>query len=170
MYEFTWFSFTIYSYHPSLLAGLLDCIQCLHRTDVCKSLELMCFKQERAISTISGKPLKLVEQFIYISSNILSTERDVNICPVKAWTAIDGKSIILKSDLSEKIKRISSELWLNQNYCMDAPPGCYQNARRKDWMGTVRECYVLIWTNPGCSNPQNCSCTSTYLPSHKPSK
>ena len=31
-------SLTICTYHPLLLVGLLDCIQCLHRTDVCESL------------------------------------------------------------------------------------------------------------------------------------
>ena len=33
-----------------------------------------------------------------------STESDVNICPTKAWTAIDWLSIIWKSDQSDEIK------------------------------------------------------------------
>ena len=38
--------------------------------------------------------LKLVEQLIYIGSNILSTERDVNICICKACRTIDSLIII----------------------------------------------------------------------------
>ena len=39
----------------------------------------MCLKQEGAISTLSDRPLKLLEKFTYLSSNISSTESDVNI-------------------------------------------------------------------------------------------
>ena len=38
------------------------------------------FKQEGIISPLSGKPIQLVNQFLYLDSNILSTESDVNIC------------------------------------------------------------------------------------------
>ena len=58
-----------------------------------------CFKQEEAISTLSSKPLKLVDQFTYLGSNISSTESDVNI------HAIDWLLIIWKSDISDKIKQ-----------------------------------------------------------------
>ena len=47
-----------------------------------------------AISTLSGKPLKFVDQFTYLRSNISSTESDVNIHLVKAWNAIDRLLII----------------------------------------------------------------------------
>ena len=40
------------------------------------------------MSTLSGKPLKLVDKFIYLNSNVLSTESDVNIRQVKAQTTI----------------------------------------------------------------------------------
>ena len=42
--------------------------------------EYMHFNQKRAISTLSGNPLKSVHQFTYLSSNISSTERDINAC------------------------------------------------------------------------------------------
>ena len=48
--------------------------------------EFMCFKSDSAVSTLNDKPLKLVEYFTYLGSNISSTEGDVNIG--KAWTAI----------------------------------------------------------------------------------
>ena len=40
--------------------------------------EFMCFNQDGAIS-LNDKSLKLVDEFIYLSSNISSTESDVNI-------------------------------------------------------------------------------------------
>ena len=43
--------------------------------------------------------------YIYLGSNISSTESDVNICIGKAWNAIDWLSIIWKSDLFDKIKQ-----------------------------------------------------------------
>ena len=49
--------------------------------------ECLCFKQKGAIST--GKPLKLVDQFTYLGSNISSTESDANIFLVKVWNTID---------------------------------------------------------------------------------
>ena len=64
----------------------------------------MCFKQEEAISTLSGKLLKLRDQFKYHISNITSTESDVSIHLGKMWTAIDRLSIIWKSDLFDQIK------------------------------------------------------------------
>ena len=56
------------------------------------------------IFTFSGRPLKLMDLFIYVGNNISSTESDVNIHLVKAWTAIGRLSIIWKSDLSNEIK------------------------------------------------------------------
>ena len=46
--------------------------------------EFMCFKQEGTIFNLSGSPLKLVDQFTYLSSNISSTKSDVNIYLAKA--------------------------------------------------------------------------------------
>ena len=65
----------------------------------------MWFKQGGALSTPSGEPLKLADQFTYLSSNISSTESDINICLVKAWNAIDWLLDIWKSDLSDKMKQ-----------------------------------------------------------------
>ena len=41
--------------------------------------EFMCFNQDGAISSSNEKPLKSTDQFIYLGSNISSTESDVNI-------------------------------------------------------------------------------------------
>ena len=42
---------------------------------------------------VNGKPLKLVDHFIYLGRNISSTERNVNILRGKAWTDIDRLSL-----------------------------------------------------------------------------
>ena len=65
----------------------------------------MCFNEDSTIPSLNGKPLKLVDQFIYISSNISSTESNVNKCKDKSLTAFDRLLIKWKSDLSEKINR-----------------------------------------------------------------
>ena len=54
---------------------------------------------------LSGKLQKLVDQSIYLGSNILSTESDVNIRLAKAWSAIDRLLIVRQYDLSNKMKR-----------------------------------------------------------------
>ena len=60
------------------------------------------------LQSLNGNPLKLVDNFTSLGSNITSTENDVNIQTGKAWTAIDNLTAIRKSDLSDKIKRNSS--------------------------------------------------------------
>ena len=60
------------------------------------------FKQKAAISTLIDKPLKLVDKFPYLGSNISSIESDVHIRLAKAWNAIERLSITWKSDLSDK--------------------------------------------------------------------
>ena len=62
----------------------------------------MSFKRDGAISW-NSEILKY-DHFIYPSSNISSTESDVNIHIGKAWTSIGKLSIIKKSDLSKKYK------------------------------------------------------------------
>ena len=62
----------------------------------------MCFEQEGAISILSGKTLKVVDQFTYLGIDISSTESDVNIGIAKVRTSMDTLTVIWKSDLSEK--------------------------------------------------------------------
>ena len=68
--------------------------------------EYMCFNQRGDISTRNGGPLKLVDKFTYLGSCVSSTEKDINMRLAKAWTAINRSSVIWKSDLTDKIKRI----------------------------------------------------------------
>ena len=41
-------------------------------------------KQDNGISTLNGKPLKLVDQFSYLGSNISSSKSGDNLCIEKA--------------------------------------------------------------------------------------
>ena len=50
--------------------------------------EFICFNQGGAISPLNDKLQKLVE-FIYLGSNISSTESNINICVSKAYTLIE---------------------------------------------------------------------------------
>ena len=60
-----------------------------------------CLCQDSAISSLNGKPLKLVNLSTYLGSNISSTESNVSICIGKTLTAIDRLTTIWKSDGSE---------------------------------------------------------------------
>ena len=67
--------------------------------------EYMCYNQTGDITTLDGTPLKLVDKFTYLVSNVSSTEKDIETRLTKAWTAIDRLSIIWKSELTNKMKR-----------------------------------------------------------------
>lgn len=49
----------------------------------------MTFNGESEIKTPDGTTLKEVVEFTYLSSNIGSTERDIEIHISKAWVALD---------------------------------------------------------------------------------
>ena len=65
--------------------------------------ESICFNQDGTIPLLDGKPLKLVDKFMYLGSNISSNESTVNID--KAWDNIDRLSTIWKSDISNNTNR-----------------------------------------------------------------
>ena len=67
--------------------------------------EYMCYNQTGNISTLDGTPLKPVDKFTYLGSSVSSTEKDIDTRLTKLWTAINGLSIIWKSDLTDKMKR-----------------------------------------------------------------
>ena len=52
--------------------------------------EFMCFNQDCSITSLIVKPLKLLDQFIYLGNNISSPESDANTHIGKAWTAINN--------------------------------------------------------------------------------
>ena len=67
--------------------------------------EYMCYNQDGPIEALNKNLLKKVDDFIYLGSNIASTERDVLIRISKAWGAIDHSRPIWKSTLPEQIKK-----------------------------------------------------------------
>ena len=66
----------------------------------------MGYNQTGDISTLDRTSLKLVDKFTYLESSVSSTEKDIETRLTRAWTAIDRLSIIWKSDLTDKMKRI----------------------------------------------------------------
>ena len=46
-----------------------------------------------------------MDKFTYLGSSVSSTEKDIDMRIMKAWTAINKLSIIWKSDLTDKMKR-----------------------------------------------------------------
>ena len=69
-------------------------------------IEYMCLNQAGDISTLDWTSLKLVDKFPYLGSSVSSTEKDIDMRLTKTWTAIDKLSVICKSDLTNKMKRI----------------------------------------------------------------
>ena len=75
----------------------------------------MCYNQTGDISTLDGASLKLVDKFTYLGSSVSSTEKDIDTRLMKSWTAYDRLSIILKSDMTDKMKRSflqSAVMWI----------------------------------------------------------
>ena len=68
--------------------------------------EYMCFNQTGDVSTLGGSSLKLVDKFTYLGNSVSSTEKYIDTRLTKARTVIDRLSVIWKSDLTDKMKRI----------------------------------------------------------------
>ena len=67
--------------------------------------EHMCYNQVGAIETLNETLLKKADDFVYLGSNIASTEKDVLIRILKAWSALDRLRTIWKYTLPEQIKK-----------------------------------------------------------------
>ena len=70
-----------------------------------KKTEYIVYNHQGAIKTTKDQQLKSVDNFVYLGSNIASTQTDVEARIAKAWSIINKLSIIWKSNLSEKLKR-----------------------------------------------------------------
>ena len=66
--------------------------------------EYMGFNKTGDISTLNSTSLKLVDMFTYLGSSVSSMETDIDTRQAKAWAANDRLLVILKSDLSDKMK------------------------------------------------------------------
>ena len=76
--------------------------------------KFMHFKQ-RTISTLSSKPLKLLDLITYLGNHISSTESNVDIYLAKALTAYQSYGNLIKWDFFKAV---------DLSYYMDAPHGC----------------------------------------------
>ena len=85
--------------------------------------EYMCYNQDGPIETLNKTPLKKVDDFVYLGSNIASIEKDVLIRILKTWSALDGLQTISKSIRSEQIKKGFFRTVVNQYYSVDLPHG-----------------------------------------------
>ena len=127
--------------------------------------EFMCFKQ--ANYALHCKPLKSVDQFTHLGSNISSTKSDVNTLQVKAWAAIDRLSIMWKSNHSDVyfFQNVSVSILLH---------GCTIWTIAKRMKKMINEDYTRIpsavlskyWKQ----HPAKSSYTASYLPFHRPCK
>ena len=103
----------------------------------------MPFNQNGAFTSLNSKLLKLVNLFLYLGVNILSTESDIDICMGKLRTAIDTLTNISKILSFYKIKW---DFW--QSVVMSVLPygGTTWNAWRKSKIGTTKECMAIALT------------------------
>ena len=68
-------------------------------------IEFMLHNHDGAIETLNKTLLQKVNDFVYLSSNITSTEKNVLIRTSKAWSALDQLQTIWKYALPEQIKK-----------------------------------------------------------------
>ena len=132
--------------------------------------EFMSFCREGAIFTLSNRPLKSIDQFTYLGSNISSNESDVITWLAKAWTAIDWLSIIWKSDCSNKIKQGFFQTVAVSVLLYGCTSSTQTKCIEKNLDGNYTRMLRAVLNKSRKQHPQNSNCTATYLPSHKPSK
>ena len=73
----------------------MELIICIKMDSALNNLQRLIYhKTQTSNQPFNGKPMKLVDKFIYLSSNISSTESDVSVCIDKVWTAIDKLMVI----------------------------------------------------------------------------
>ena len=120
----------------------------------------MCFNQTGDISTLNSCSLKLVDRFTYLGSSVSSTETDITTKLAKAWTAIDRLSVILKSDLTDKIKCSFFQAAVMSILVY----GCTAWTLTKHMEKKIDGNYTRILEG------KTAACTATYHPSRKLSK
>ena len=69
-----------------------------------KKTKFMTYNVEGQMSSLSGSKIKHVSSFVYLGSNIHSTNKDIEVRKAKAWSALSGLNKIWKSNLSPHLK------------------------------------------------------------------
>jgi len=80
---------------------------------------------EIQITATNGNPLKNIDSFVYLGSEISSTDKiySIKIRTTKAWAALDKMKVIWKSTLPENLKRNFFQLLSNLFFYTDQQPG-----------------------------------------------
>ena len=91
----------------------------------------MWFKQEGAITNLIVKPLKLVDLFIHLGSNISSTEMSSMYLERRRWLQLIGFQSFRNLIPLIKLNGISSKLCLCKYNYIDVPPGPTKTQREK---------------------------------------
>ena len=105
--------------------------------------------------------MKLVNKFIYLGRSVSLTEKDINKWLAKAWTAIHRQSVIWRSNLTYKKKRIFFQTAVVPMLLY----GYIAWTLTKSLTAITQGCCELYWTSSWSNTPQN-----TYHPSGKLSK
>ena len=113
----------------------------------------MQFNQKGDIFTLNGGSLKLIDKVTYFGSSISSTENDINMRQVKAWTVIDKEINLIEVKFIWKKIAIFSPQRSCQFYNMDAPHEHKLSKWEKSETGIAQEFYELYRTYPGSSIP-----------------
>ena len=130
--------------------------------------EFLCFNQRGDIYTLNGGSQKLVDKFTYQGS-ISSSENYINAWLAKAWRAIDRLSVIYKSDLSDKIKRIFFQAAVVSILLYGFTTRTLTKRHKKKLDGNCRKTLRDISNKSWKQHSTKSSCTATYLLSGQPS-
>ena len=128
------------------------------------------FNQTGDISTLNGSPLRLVDKFTYLGSNVSSTETDINTRLAKAWTAIGRLSVIWKSDLTDKMKRSFFLTAIVSILLYGCTAWTLTERMEKKLDDNYTRMLRAILNKSWRNTPQSSSGTVTYHPSRKLSK
>ena len=124
----------------------------------------MCFKQKGAIFILSAKPLKLVDHFTYLVSNIWFTESGINIYLAKVWNAMTDYWSY-GNPISDKIKHFFHAIALSILLYRYTIWVLTKHIKKKLDGNYAR--MLCSWTNPGCNTSQNSDYMVTHHLSHK---
>ena len=119
----------------------------------------------------TNQPVNLHEnKFTYLRSNVSSTETDINEPLAKAWTAMYSRSVIWKSELTDKMKRSFFQAAVLSILLYGCTTWMLTKRMEKSLTATTQECCDQYWASPEGSIPRSNCCTATYHPSRRLSK
>ena len=145
----------------SLLYRLEQTARDISLFEYANKLKFMYDEKDGAIYTIFVKPLKLVDQFTYLGSNISSTENEINILIGKAWRSwqsCGNRITLMKKQISSKIYPVRLIMYRGRIWTFVEKAGCeiYKN---------IMCCFKKAYSER--SSFQSSNCWASKLPSQK---